>query len=86
MKSKRAGMFRVADFQHGRSTHVYYWRKIKNFDQGIFAEEFKRQEKNIINIISGNFEITIPEIKDIKTEVSDLKNSLEFTEDIIEKR
>ena len=28
----------------------------------IFAEEFQKQEKN--NIISGNFEITIKEIKD----------------------
>ena len=48
----------------------------------IFAEEFQKQEKNIINIISGNFEITMKEIKDLKTEVSDLKDSLEFTENV----
>ena len=42
----------------------------------IFAEEFQKQEKNIINIISGNFEITMKEIKDLKAEVSDLKDSL----------
>ena len=42
----------------------------------IFAEEFQKQEKNIINIISGNFEITMKEIKDLKAEVSDLKGSL----------
>ena len=51
-----------------------------------FAEEFQRQEKNIINIISGNFEITMREIKDLKVEVSDLKDSLEFTENVIEKK
>ena len=52
----------------------------------IFAEEFQKQENNIINIISGNFEITMKEIKDLKTEVSDLKDNLEFTENVIEKK
>ena len=47
----------------------------------IFAEEFQKQEKN-----SGSFEITMKEIKDLKTEVSDLKDSLEFTENVIEKK
>ena len=47
----------------------------------IFAEEFQKQEKN-----SGTFEITMKEIKDLKTEVSDLKHSLEFTENVIEKK
>ena len=54
--------------------------------KNIFAEEFQKQEKNIINIISGNFEITMTEIKDLKGEVSDLKDSLEFTENVIEKK
>ena len=50
----------------------------------IFAEEFQKQEKNIINIISCNFEITMKKIKDLKAEVSDLKNSLEFTQIFVE--
>ena len=54
--------------------------------KNIFAEEFQKQEKNIINIISGNFEITMTEIKDLKGEVSNLKDSLEFTENVIEKK
>ena len=29
----------------------------------IFQEEFKKQEGNILSIISGNFEITMNEIK-----------------------
>ena len=53
--------------------------------KNIFAEEFQKQQKNI-NIISGNFEITMKEIKDLKAEVSDLKDSLEFTENVIEKK
>ena len=52
----------------------------------VFAEEFRKQEKNIINVISGNFEITMTEIKDLKAEVSGLKGSLEFTENVIEKK
>ena len=50
----------------------------------IFAEEFQKQEKNIINIISCNFEITMKKIKDLKAEVSDRKDSLEFTQNFIE--
>ena len=52
----------------------------------IFAEEFQKQEKNIISIISGNFEITMKEIKDLKAEVRDLTGSLEFTENVIENK
>ena len=32
----------------------------------IFQEEFKKQERNILNIIRGNFEITMNEIKNYK--------------------
>ena len=54
--------------------------------ENIFAEEFQKQEKKIVNIISGNFEITMKEIKEFKAEVSDLKDSLEFTENVTEKK
>ena len=55
--------------------------RFKILIKSIFAEEFQRQEKNIANtIISGNFDITMKEIKGLKAEVSDLKDSLEFTE------
>ena len=59
--------------------------KLQILIKNIFAEEFQKQEKNI-NIIRGNFEITMKEIKDLKVEVSDLKDSLEFTENVIEKK
>ena len=51
-----------------------------------FLEEFQKQEKNIINIVIDNFKITMKKIKDLKAEVSDLKDSLEFTENFIEKK
>ena len=52
----------------------------------IFQEEFKKQERNILNIISGNFEITINEINSLKQEISKLKSSLDFTQDVLEKK
>ena len=41
---------------------------------------------NIISIISGNFEINMKEIIDLKAEVSDIKDRLQFAENIIEKK
>ena len=49
----------------------------------IFQEEFEKQERNILNIISSNFEITMNETKTLKTEISELKRSLDFTEDVL---
>ena len=60
--------------------------KLKVLITSIFAEEFQKQEKNIINIIGGNFEITMKEIKNLKAEISDLKDIFEFTENVIEKK
>ena len=59
--------------------------------RNMFKEEFEKQEKNIGNLISANFQITMEEIKksqdEIKTlgkEICDLKSSLEFTENVLE--
>ena len=52
----------------------------------IFQEDFKKQEQNILNIISGNFEITMNEIKNLEQEISELKSSLGFTEGVIGKK
>ena len=52
----------------------------------IFQEEFKKKERNILNIISGNFEIAMNEIKNLNQEISELKSRLDFTEDVLEKK
>ena len=52
----------------------------------IFREEFEKQQKNVLNLISGNLEITMKEIKSIKTEMNDLKKSLEFIENVLEEK
>ena len=61
--------------------------------RNISKEEFEKQEKNIGNLISGNFKITMEEIKksqdEIKNlgkEICDLRSSLEFTENVLEEK
>ena len=52
----------------------------------VFEVEFKTQEQNLAKIISGNFEITMQEIKSLKNEVNELKKSMEFTQNDLEER
>ena len=47
----------------------------------IFRKEFRKQHKNLLNLIRGNLEITMKEIKCIKTEMNNL--SIEFTENVL---
>ena len=52
----------------------------------IFREEFEKQQKNLLNLISGNLKITIKQIKSIKTEMNGLKKSIEFTKNVLEEK
>ena len=55
----------------------------------IFQGEFKKQERNILNIINNyilNNILNINEIKNLKQEISELKSSLDFTEEVLEKK
>ena len=70
----------ITDLQHGGSKHVITDKRFKNLIKSISAEKFQRQEKSIINIISRSFDITLMEKNDLKQEVIDLKEILEFTE------
>ena len=79
-------MLWITDLQHGGSTHVIIKKRFKYLIKSISAEKFRRQEKSIINITSRDFDVTLMEKKYLKAEVSDLKESLEFTENVIKKR
>ena len=39
----------------------------------IFAEELEKQQQSLLKLISRNFEITMKEIKNIKSKVNELK-------------
>ena len=46
-------------------------------------EEFEKQQKNLLNLISGNFDITMTEIKKVQSDINELKASLEHTETVL---
>ena len=52
----------------------------------IFKEEFEKQQKNLLNLISGKFDITMTEIKKVQSDVNELKASLEHTETVLEEK
>ena len=58
--------------------------KITKIIKDVFKEEFKKQEVNITKIISSNFTLKMKEIKSLKHEVNDLKESKEFTQNDLE--
>ena len=60
--------------------------KITKLIKVVFDEEFKKQEVDITKIISSNFTLTIKEIKSLKQEVNDLKESKEFTQNDLKKK
>ena len=46
----------------------------------------KKQGPNILNIISGNLEITMNKIKNLKQKIREVKSTLDFTEDVLQKK
>ena len=42
------------------------------------------QQRNLFNIISGNFEISKQQIDELKKEMKELRHSIELTENILE--
>ena len=60
--------------------------KIKTVIKETFQEKFEKQAENITNLISGNFKLTMQEIHGLKNEISDLRKSLEFTQNGLEEK
>ena len=47
--------------------------RLTTLTREIFREEFEKQQKNLLNLISGNLEITTKEIKSIKIDMPEEK-------------
>ena len=60
--------------------------KLTELIKSIFKEEFEIQQRNIITLISGNFEITMQEIKKVNNEINELKTSIEQTDEVLQER
>ena len=42
--------------------------RLKTLMKEIFKEEFEKQQKSLLNLISGNFDITMTEIKKVQSD------------------
>ena len=60
--------------------------RLKALMKEIFKEEFEKQQKNLLNLISGNFDITMTEIKKVQGDINGLKASLEHTKTVLEEK
>ena len=52
----------------------------------IFKEQFEKQQKNLPNLISVNFDITMAKIKKVQSDINELKASLEHIETVLEEK
>ena len=60
--------------------------RLKTLMKEIFTEKFEKQQKNVLNLISGNVDITMREIKNVQSDINELKASLEHTETVLEEK
>ena len=75
---------RIIKMEHNKDNTYLNLERLTTLIREIFREESKKQQKNLLNLISGNLEITMKEIKPIKTEMNDLKKSTEFSGNLLE--
>ena len=59
---------------------------LKTLMKEIIKEEFEKQQKNLLNLMSENFDITMTEIKKVQSDINELKASLEHTETVLEEK
>ena len=71
---------------HNKNKTCLSEKRLTTLIREMFREEFEKQQNNLPNLIRDNFEITMKEIKSIKTEMNDLKKSIEFTENMLEEK
>ena len=54
---------------HGKGNTCISEEGLTALMKKIFAEDLEKQQQSLLKLISGNFEITMKEIKNIKSEV-----------------
>ena len=58
---------------HNKDNTCLSKERLTTLIREIFRKEFEKQQKNLLNLISGNLEITMKEIKSIKVDVPEKK-------------
>ena len=71
---------------HGNGNTCISEERLTTLMKKIFAEELEKQLQSLLKLISGSFEITMKEIKNIKCEINEFKKSIEFTEEVLEEK
>ena len=60
--------------------------RLKTLMKEIFKKQFEKQQENLLNLISGNSDITMAEIKKVQSDINELKASLEHTETVLKEK
>ena len=60
--------------------------QLKTLKKQIFTKEFEKQQKNLLNLISGSFDITMTELKKVQSNINNQKASLGHTETVLEEK
>ena len=63
------------------------WRRIETINEkNIQKKEFEKQQENLLNLVSGNFNITMTEIKIVQSNINDLKVRLKRITTVLEEK
>ena len=63
------------------------WRRIETINEkNIQKKEFEKQQENLLNLVSGNFNITMTEIKIVRSNINDLKVRLKRITTVLEEK
>ena len=71
---------------HGNGITCISEERLTTFMKKIFAEELKKQQQSLLKLVSGNFEITRREIKNIKCEINELKKTSNLQRRFLKKK
>ena len=67
--------------QRGARTQESHRKKLTLLMRKILEEKYHKQQKHLLNIISGNFELSIKKIKSLKRKINDLR----YTKNVLER-
>lgn len=63
------------------------WRRIETINEkNIQKKEFEKQQENLLNLVSGNFNITMTEMKIVRSNINDLKVRLKRITTVLEEK
>ena len=65
---------------------MHQWGEVDSVDKKDICTRIREKTTKFVEINSGNFDKTMKEIKNIKIEGNELRNSITFTEKILEEK